>query len=90
MSTLPRRRRGNGTDLKKKSCIQLPQVDDKRCYVAKIKLNKNQQLSSTDLGARYVCVHVSDGVLKSRDSTLPTSVCLVKAMVFPPGLPRWK
>ena len=24
-----------------------------------------------------------DGILKSRDITLPTKVCLVKAMVFP-------
>ena len=24
-----------------------------------------------------------DGILKSRDVTLPTKVCLVKAMVFP-------
>ena len=24
-----------------------------------------------------------DSILKSRDSTLPTKVCLVKAMVFP-------
>ena len=24
-----------------------------------------------------------DGVLKSRDATLPTKVCIVKAMVFP-------
>ena len=26
-----------------------------------------------------------DGILKSRDITLPTKVCLVKAMVFPVG-----
>ena len=27
-----------------------------------------------------------DSILKSRDSTLPTNVCLVKAMVFPVGI----
>ena len=27
-----------------------------------------------------------DGILKSRDITLPTKVCLVKAMVFPVGM----
>ena len=44
----------------------------------------------------YVCIHVKrclllgrkamtnlDSILKSRDITLPTKVCLVKAMVFP-------
>ena len=33
-----------------------------------------------------------DGILKSRDITLPTKVCLVKAMVFPVviyGRERW-
>ena len=33
-----------------------------------------------------------DGILKSRDITLPTKVCLVKAMVFPVviyGHERW-
>ena len=33
-----------------------------------------------------------DSILKSRDSTLPTKVCLVKAMVFPVvryGCERW-
>ena len=35
---------------------------------------------------------ILDGVLKSRDITLPTKVCLVKAMVFPVvmyGCERW-
>ena len=27
-----------------------------------------------------------DGILKSRDITLPTKICLVKAMVFPVGM----
>ena len=27
-----------------------------------------------------------DSILKSRDITLPTKVCLVKAMVFPGGM----
>ena len=27
-----------------------------------------------------------DSILKSRDSTLPTKVCLVKAVVFPAGM----
>ena len=30
-----------------------------------------------------------DSVLKSRDITLPTKVCLVKAMVFPVVMYRW-
>ena len=29
-----------------------------------------------------------DSILKSRDITLPTKVCLVKAMVFPMNTPR--
>ena len=29
-----------------------------------------------------------DGILKSRDITLPTKVCLVKAMVFPVVMQR--
>ena len=29
------------------------------------------------------CVTTVDSILKSRDITLPTKVCLVKAMVFP-------
>ena len=31
----------------------------------------------------YIEVITCDGILKSRDITLPTKVCLVKAMVFP-------
>ena len=31
-----------------------------------------------------------DSVLKSRDITLPTKVCLVKAMVFPVVMNRWE
>ena len=31
-----------------------------------------------------------DGVLKSRDITLPTKVCLVKAMVFPVVTYSWE
>ena len=31
----------------------------------------------------YIRLHSSDSILKSRDITLPTKVCLVKAMVFP-------
>ena len=30
-----------------------------------------------------------DNILKSRDITLPTKVCLVKAMVFPYGCESW-
>ena len=33
---------------------------------------------------RKVMTHL-DSILKSRDITLPTKVCLVKAMVFPSG-----
>ena len=31
-----------------------------------------------------------DSILKSRDITLPTKVCLVKAMVFPVVMYRWE
>ena len=31
-----------------------------------------------------------DSVLKSRDTTLPTKVCIVKAMVFPVVMYRYK
>ena len=31
-----------------------------------------------------------DSILKSRDSTLPTKVCLVKAMVFPVVMYRYE
>ena len=31
-----------------------------------------------------------DNILKSRDTTLPTKVCLVKAMVFPVVLYRYE
>ena len=31
-----------------------------------------------------------DGILKSRDITLPTNVCVVKTMVFPVGMYGWK
>ena len=31
-----------------------------------------------------------DNVLKSRDITLPTNICTVKAMVFPVVIYRWK
>ena len=31
-----------------------------------------------------------DSVLKSRDITLPTNVCIVKAMVFPVSMYRWE
>ena len=31
-----------------------------------------------------------DSILKSRDTTLPTKVCLVKAMVFPVVMCRWE
>ena len=31
-----------------------------------------------------------DSILKSRDITLPTNVCLVKAMVFPVGMYRYE
>ena len=31
-----------------------------------------------------------DSILKSRDATLPTKVCLVKAMVFPVVMYRWE
>ena len=30
-----------------------------------------------------------DSILKTRDITLPTKVCLVKAMVFPYGCESW-
>ena len=29
-----------------------------------------------------------DSILKSRDTTLPTKVCIVKAMIFPVGIYR--
>ena len=31
-----------------------------------------------------------DSVLKSRDTTLPTKVCIVKAMVFPVVMDRYE
>ena len=31
----------------------------------------------------YMIIQIIDSILKSRDITLPTKVCLVKAMVFP-------
>ena len=31
-----------------------------------------------------------DSILKSRDITLPTKVCLVKAMVFPVDRESWR
>ena len=31
-----------------------------------------------------------DSILKSRDITLPTKVCLVKAMVFPVVIYEWE
>ena len=40
-----------------------------------------QLLSRVQLG-RKVMTNI-DSILKSRDITLPTKVCLVKAMVFP-------
>ena len=40
----------------------------------------------------YMIIQIIDSTLKSRDITLPTKVCLVKAMVFPVvmyGYERW-
>src|SRR5574341_676307 len=40
----------------------------------------------------YMIIQIIDSILKSRDITLPTKVCLVKAMVFPVvmyGYERW-
>ena len=31
-----------------------------------------------------------DSILKSRDITLPTKICLVKVMVFPGVMYRWE
>ena len=36
------------------------------------------------------CVTNLDSILKSRDITLPTKVCLVKAMVFPVVMYGWE
>ena len=48
----------------------------------KLKLNGSMKTYKTLLPGRKVMTNLS-GILKSRDITLPTKVCLVKAMVFP-------
>ena len=42
----------------------------------------NHEIKRRLLLGRKVMTNL-DGILKSRDITLPTNVCLVKAMVFP-------
>ena len=49
-----------------------------RIVIAAMKLKKNKRL----LLGRKVMTNL-DSIFKSRDITLPTKVCLVKAMVFP-------
>ena len=48
----------------------------------KLKLNGSMKTYKTLLPGRKVMTNLG-GILKSRDITLPTKVCLVKAMVFP-------
>ena len=50
-------------------------------WVIRNQRNFLAELLKTSLGAKVMTN--LDSILKSRDITLPTKVCLVKAMVFP-------
>ena len=55
----------------------------KRCLLLGRKVMTNLQFSSVQSLSRVRLFTNRDSILKSRDITLPTKVCLVKTMIFP-------
>ena len=75
---------GGGTESESEVAQSCPTLcDPMDCSLPGSAVHRSFQARVLQWGAIAFSVTNLDSILKSRDITLPTKVCLVKAMVFP-------